>query len=579
MSVRSYLDLTGRMPPSLWALWEGRMSQHPGRGLFPSFSSLPTAFQHSSRLGSTLPKVGEHNNLVAKESVVRRKLPACDRHKPQAGTFRRLCRASIGLAATFTICCLCHLRVQAQPAPQSPTESPSTLAGFSDSETYDLEAASPLDLKESLLVRTLYRVAKVSPQSMGEYSRFSDTTEIESILQTPREYRFWAFTRPVRLKRLSVLKLPGQQEVGGIKGVYLATCESPDGTPLFLLCRSAPRLLPLNQLLNEKIRFAGFFYNSVATIQGSHGLEIQIASDGQASDENQSVEESPAAPLMIVKRFAWYPQDSSATPDVSAGQAELATYGVDIGLFDFVKEQNSKRLSKYDASCFYQMLGAAKLAGLETVAEDAAKDRKFSSFVDLMREPNSHFGSLVKITGSLRQCVRVNVPAQQVNQTNGLKEYWQVSLFPDLGGRPVVIKSGKDENLEFSRYPVTVCLSKLPAGLSAQTMSGKTATVEGFFYRFVRYQSQKSEAAGKDGMVSPLVMASGISIVSTQQSASALDSLLRLAALMLLLAIGAAIAWRVISWRREFSKTSQKASAFELPDSIDISNIDDQNLS
>ena len=507
-----------------------------------------------------------------------RKLPACDRNKPQAGSLRHLCRGPICLAIAFVICGLCQLKAQAQSDAESPTESPTALAGFSESETLELKPAAALDLEESLLVRTLFRVGKVSPQSMSKFSRLSDAATIETILQTPREYRFWAFARSATLKRLSVLKLPGQQEIGGIKGVYLATCESQDGAPLFLLCRSAPRLLPLNKSLNEKIRFAGFFYNSVATIEGSHGPEIEIAAQGLDLDEDGPAEDSAAAPLMIVKRFAWYPQESAASPKVSPGQAELATYDVDIGLFDFVKEQNSKRLSKYDASCFYQMLGAAKLAGQTKAAEAAVKKRKFSSFVDLMREPNSHFGSRVRMTGSLRQCVRVTVPDRQVGQTQGLKEYWQVSLFPDLGGRPVVIKSGKDENLEFSRYPVTVCLPFLPQGLSAESMSGKTATIEGFFYRFVKYQSQKTEAAGKDGMVSPLVMASGIRIVSTQQSASALDSLLRGAALMLLLAIGAAIVWRVISWRRQFSATSENASAFELPDSIDVSNIDDQNL-
>ena len=47
-----------RRPPSLRALREGRMSQHPGRERLLSFSSLSVAFQPSPRLGSTLPRGG-----------------------------------------------------------------------------------------------------------------------------------------------------------------------------------------------------------------------------------------------------------------------------------------------------------------------------------------------------------------------------------------------------------------------------------------------------------------------------------------------------------------------------------------
>ena len=57
-----------RPPPSLW---EGRMSQHPGRGLFLSVLCIPTALQPSPRLGSTLPKGGWHNDSPSKVSAIR----------------------------------------------------------------------------------------------------------------------------------------------------------------------------------------------------------------------------------------------------------------------------------------------------------------------------------------------------------------------------------------------------------------------------------------------------------------------------------------------------------------------------
>ena len=59
MPIHRRLAINGtyfrRPPPSLW---EGRMSQHPGRGLFLAVLYIPTALQPSPRLGSTLPKGG-----------------------------------------------------------------------------------------------------------------------------------------------------------------------------------------------------------------------------------------------------------------------------------------------------------------------------------------------------------------------------------------------------------------------------------------------------------------------------------------------------------------------------------------
>ena len=45
------------------------MSQHPGRDLFLAVLCIPTALQHSPRLGSTLPKGGWHDDSPPKVSA------------------------------------------------------------------------------------------------------------------------------------------------------------------------------------------------------------------------------------------------------------------------------------------------------------------------------------------------------------------------------------------------------------------------------------------------------------------------------------------------------------------------------
>ena len=468
---------------------------------------------------------------------------------------------------------------------------PESLAGFSASETYDIVPGSPLDLEESFFVRSLYRIAKVSSESLGKFSQSSNDVSWQQLLEKTRAFRFWAFTRDATLERLTVLKFPAKSEAG-ISGVYLAACRSDDGQKFFLVCRSAPSRLPRDKQLNEPIRFSGFFYNSVRLGAGGESLELGPAGTrNEDGEEPEEIDISHVAPVFVVNRFAWYPQTVSdagsadGKAKVSSGHVELASQGVDVGLFDYVRKRNSKPLAQHDAGCFYQMLQAASAIGRGAQDEAGKGNEKSNSsagFVDLVGAPTKHIGSRVRVTGSLRQCVRIEVPADAPTSNGGppLRHYYQASLFPDLGGRKVVTRTGKGENLSFDRYPVTVCLSALPAGMTPEMLAGKTATVDGFFYRLIKYQSQKTEAEGHDGMVSPLIMASGIQLVATASAARAVDGLMNVFLWLMLAAVAAAIVWKFLRWRRTVFSGSGRANegAFNFPDTIDASNIEDQNL-
>jgi len=474
----------------------------------------------------------------------------------------------------------------------SANDFPESLAGFSASETYDIVPGSPLDLEEPFFVRSLYRIAKVSSESLGKFSQSNNDVSWQQLLEKTRDVRFWAFTRDAKLERLTVLKFPAKSEAG-ISGVYLAACRSADGQKFFLVCRSAPSRLPRDKQLNEPIRFSGFFYNSVRLGAGGESLELGPSSPrNEDGEELEEIDMSLVAPVFVVNRVAWYPETVSDVSSVdgkakvSSGHVELASRGVDVGLFDYVRKRNSKPLAQQDAGCFYQMLQAASAIGRDAQEETGKGNEKSNSsvgFVDLVGAPTKHIGARVKVTGSLRQCVRIEVPADAPTSNGGppLRHYYQVSLFPNLGGRKVVTRTGKGENLSFDRYPVTVCLSALPNGTTPQTLAGKTATVDGFFYRLIKYQSQKTEAEGHDGMVSPLVMASEIQLVATANAARAVDGLMNVFLWLMLAAVAAAIVWKFLRWRRTVFSESGRGNegAFDFPDTIDASNIEDHNLS
>jgi len=164
-------------------------------------------------------------------------------------------------------------------------DSPESLAGFSASETYDIVPGSPLELEENYFVRSLYRIAKVSSESLGEFSQGNGDVSWQQLAEKTRDFRFWTFTRDGTLERLTILKFPAQSEAG-IGGVYLAACRSDDGQAFFLVCRSVPSRLPRDKKLNEPIRFSGFFYNSVRLDAGGENLEL-----GDADPRNEDEEE------------------------------------------------------------------------------------------------------------------------------------------------------------------------------------------------------------------------------------------------------------------------------------------------
>ena len=81
-------------------------------------------------------------------------------------------------------------------------------------------------------------------------------------------------------------------------------------------------------------------------------------------------------------------------------------------------------------------------------------------------------------------------------------------------------------------------------------------------------------------MVSPLVMASDMQIVATASAARAVDNLMNIFLWLMLAAVAAAILWKFLSWRRSFFSGAGRGNegAFDFPDRIDASNIEDQNL-
>ena len=472
--------------------------------------------------------------------------------------------------------CVCWLTVSSFA--QSNGDVAIELSGFSVSEAYDLEAGDPLDLSDRQLLSLLFRSAKVSRGNFEKWSRFADEVSWQQLGAAPQRFRFWTFKRELRLKYLSQLRFPEEIASEDLKGVYLAKCVNQFGQEVYLITRSAPRKLTLKQSLDQPISFSGFFYNNIAVEPEGELVMLDVADDVAediADDDRSAESESEGVPLFIANRFSWYPKATSAAMGVTASQVELASGGVDIGLFDFVRKQNSKALSKHDSDAFYQMLAAANSVRSPAELGSSASAAPAISFIELMAAPTSHFGSTIALSGRLRQCVPIEIVDADRQALVGAERYYQVSLFPDLKGRDVVVRTSGEESIKFEQFPVTVCFPELPEGMTPKQLEGRPAQVTGNFYRFIKYQSKVASEAGQSGQISPLVMASHLNVATPTTTAAGVDLLMRVLLMGILLAVVAAVAY---GFFKDQKKRRRLLPGGEdgLPEKIDLSQFADQ---
>ena len=76
-------------------------------------------------------------------------------------------------------------------------------------------------------------------------------------------------------------------------------------------------------------------------------------------------------------------------------------------------------------------------------------------------------------------------------------------MFPSLDGGKIVVKNKSGKEIEYKRFPITVCCLELPTGFSIESIERQSVLIDGFFFRFWKYQSDKTDAAGASGQVSP----------------------------------------------------------------------------
>ncbi|MEE2826621.1 MAG: hypothetical protein VYE64_08340 [Planctomycetota bacterium] len=419
-------------------------------------------------------------------------------------------------------------------------EIPSALSGFQPSELYDVVDESPFSTSDEFMIRLLFRSANASSESWDRYATFTRGVGLAAIEKHPQKYRFQVFELKGRVKWVCPVRLPEGYGNPSMRGFYLVRVKTESGDSFVIAARSVPRVWPVRTEIDEPIRCRAFFQ-----------ALVDFSNLDQALPEVQLGGRFELLPLFITDRVGWYPDQEDTLLGVGASAVLLAGCGVDIGQFDFVKQNNNRSISESDSNCFFQLLAAANRLSPADFKGERLR------FVQLLENPQDHFGEAVQFTGHVKRAVRIYIDRKAVRERLGLDFYYELDMFVPLGDNRVVIQrqvpdaeAGVFEDVVYrNRFPATVCVPRLPG--TAEEIRGKRVTIDGFFMKFWNYDSEfTSRLPPSQGQISPLVIA--IKPRVDNRSKHAIDNFL------LLVLVGAGIVIVGVIWFFRRSDEDQK---------------------
>jgi hypothetical protein len=192
---------------------------------------------------------------------------------------------------------------------------------------------------------------------------------------------------------------------------------------------------------------------------GVKGLFVRLTGD------------DPAAPVLVAKRVAWY-------PDTFLGDLDM-----DVGLFDELS--NRPDWAGGDGECFYQLLAAVGRTGTQQLLRAVPDDGHNTKVEPLFNQPQTQHGRLVKLTGTARRAVRVLVDDRDIVARFGIDHYYEVDIFTE----------------DSQANPLTFCVRELPKGFPNGAEISEPVRIAGFFLKKWGYRMSAVDADDKPGTI------------------------------------------------------------------------------
>ena len=135
----------------------------------------------------------------------------------------------------------------------------------------------------------------------------------------------------------------------------------------------------------------------------------------------------------------------------------------------------------------------------------------------VIAKSTENIGARVELTARCRACTRVKVGDPDKRERYGIDHFYQMFVFPDLDQAIVLTENTPDGPAKavYKRFPVTICATQLPEGLSPEDVSGSAISIDGTFFRIWKYDAEINQQANTSATISPLIITRDIKVIET----------------------------------------------------------------
>jgi hypothetical protein len=170
-------------------------------------------------------------------------------------------------------------------------------------------------------------------------------------------------------------------------------------------------------------------------------------------------------------------------------RSHLEEAGFDMRLLDNVRKTNRMGLVAADREAFYQLLFA-----LDRLPADASLQPEGASapdIVSLLETPEAYQGQCLPLEGVARRVVKVSVSDADIQQRLGIDHYFEIDLLVPLGDKRLKFGDGNAPGPVYeSRFPATLVVRRLPAGLLPGENVRQQIQAEAVFFKVWSYPSE-----------------------------------------------------------------------------------------
>jgi hypothetical protein len=359
------------------------------------------------------------------------------------------------------------------------------LFNIDESQLRQFEDGRPLDSSEDeTLFKLLYRIPQFGQDRIETWQR--KDVPLSDLVAEPAAHRIDFFRVEGRARGLQRIELlPEAAERLEYSHYYRVNLQH-DGlpNPIEICTRIVPQAWLGSAAIDENVSFYGLF------------LKL---------GENES---EPPPLIFAADRIAWHPNRVELARGIGPSQVLLGSAGMDVGLFDEVRNTNRKTLGQRDREGFYQLLAATgKLpADVMFSHHEGGFDLE-----PMLTRPETQHGRLVRFRGTARKVQKIMVGDEDIQQRFGIDHYYQIDVFVPLGDEEVRLgrgKPGEEAPIFRNSYPVQVCVLNLPRDFPVGEEVYQEIDIAGFYFKLWAYKTEFVSAIDdRQRQVGPLFVA------------------------------------------------------------------------